>query len=201
MEIIKKQQAGSKTIMNSLRQKLRLVAILLCLILYVFGGNSCARKPSDPLFYRNSTFKAKITAVGFGTDFRAVVTADPPLSEGGGRFVFEFLSPESLKGVEIELYGGRTRVSMGGVTFADTLLPKNKSRGLPSIAEMLSPTEPVLSIKSVRGTECGLPHREALTAVTTASAVIYIDPESALPLKATANNGAYLLIDILRDEN
>jgi hypothetical protein len=61
---------------------------------------------------------------------------------------------------------------------------------------MLSPTASIRSILSIRGAECGLPEFTSLTAVTAGDTVIYIDPESSLPVKiANIKSGEYLIIN------
>ena len=186
---------------GDVRQKLRFILNFLCLVLCVLSLNSCLYKKSDPLSYRSFPFKASITAVGFDTDFKANVTVTSIEEGGKASFVFDFLSPEILQGIEAELRGERIRIRLKGTVFTDTEFPANQGTGLLRIAELLSPSEPILSIKSISGIECGLPHIKALTAVTTPTATVYISPESSLPVKARDNeSGAFLMIEPLPND-
>ena len=178
---------------GDLRQKLRFCICFLCLIFCVSAANSCSRGQRDPLSYRASPYRARITATGFDTDFEAIAEFTPSADGSGDRYVFEFLSPLSLEGMSAKISGGRVEIWLNGQMFAQTELAEIPKSGIFRVIEMLSPGESIKGIKSTSGKECGLPQYEKLTAVSTASFVIYIDPLSGFPVKVSTHSGGQSL--------
>ena len=163
--------------------------------------NSCSHKQGDPILYRKSPFKARIVSVGFEVDFEALVTSETQENEEGQALVFEFLSPDSLKGLEARISDQGTEISLNGKQFANIEFPESKGLGLFRIAEMLVPSEPILNIKSKSGQACGMPDLKALTVISTPNATIYISPETGFPIKSTTPDGdRYLIINVISSE-
>lgn len=193
---MKKHLDYRRTKKSSARQKLRFITIfggvILCLILL----NSCYRKQTDPLLYRSKPLRAGISSIGFGVDFKADVTALPPSDNREREIIFDLTAPPSLNGLRVRIKGGRAEISLNGQMLSNSNLPSNAALGLGRAFEMLSAEGSVSEIKSVSGGECGCPNFEALTAVSTASFVIYIDPTSGTPVKiADKKSGAFLIVE------
>ena len=177
------------------RQKLRLTFAVICLLMCACTLSSCTARISDPLEYRAYGFSAEISASGEGVDFDAIIEFSPSRPDGKRDLSVHFLSPESIKGLSVCQSGDTLSVRLGEIEF-DGLDPSIFSElRLFRIARMLLPEEPIRSILSIRGAECGLPQIDSLTAVTSGDTVIYIEPSSGLPIKATdLKNGEHVTI-------
>jgi hypothetical protein len=153
------------------------------------------------LSYKGIPFTATVETFGFDTDFRARVSFFPRAEESEDRLIFEFLEPESLCGIELELEGDGAELRLGGKTYVNAPLPLDQGRGIGKVARMLLPSESVLSIKSSGGGECGMPMYERLTVVETASFTIHIDPASGLPIKITDKaSGAFITVEMIQSD-
>ena len=190
-----------KTKMKGSRQKLRFCISFLCLILCVSAVNSCSRGQRDPLSYRESPYRARIASTGFDTDLEANVKFTPSADGSGDQYVFEFSAPASLEGMSAKIKGDQVEIWLNGQMFASASLGESPRSGIFRIIEMLSPSESISGIKSASGKDCGLPQYESLTAVSTVSFVIYIDPESGFPIKVSTPSGSeYLMISFIKNE-
>ena len=181
------------------RQKLRFFIVLAAAIWCFLLLNSCIRKSSAPLSYKDFPFNATVETFGFDVDFKARVTFVPKSEESGERLSFELLAPESLGGMEIILGENGAELRLDGQAFVTAELPFDKREGIGKVARMLLPSETVLSIKSESGEACSLPRHERLTVIDTASFTIHIDPESGLPIKITDKaSGAFLTVGMIQ---
>ena len=177
------------------RQKLRFITIFWSMISFVILLISCSHKQTDPLFYTAEPLVARISSVGSGVDFSAEVKSLPPLDNGEREIVFDLTAPPSLNGLRVRIKGDRSEISLNGQVLSNAKLPPSATAGLGRAYEMLFAEESVSEIKSISGGECGCPKFEALTAVSTASFVIYIDPQSGAPVKIEdKKSGAFLIV-------
>ena len=177
------------------RQKLRYALALICLLTAMISAVSCVRTSKDPLEYKTFPFTAEVSVCYRGGSFDAVFSFFAPRNNEDRDFSVRFISPESLAGLSVSRLGKDLKILLKDTEYIT--LPANTVSGLRlmAVADMLSPSAPIRSILSIRGAECGLPELTSLTAVTVGDAVIYIDPESSLPVKIdNIKTGEYLII-------
>ena len=180
---------------ESTRQKLRCILILFYLFAVVICGVSCVSTRKDPLEYRLLPFAAEVSFHGRDNEFDAVFTFSTNADRQDRSFSVRFLSPESLAGLQVSYGSDGMKIFLGNTEYLSLQSSFLTKLRLYSAAEMLSPTAPIRSILSIRGAECGLPSFTSLTAVTAGDNVIYIDPESSLPVKIdNLKSGEYLII-------
>jgi hypothetical protein len=169
---------------------------LLCFATAIFFNISCVPTSSDPLEYRIFPFTAEVSVYYVENEFDAVFFFSPP-SEGQSRdFSVRFISPKSLEGLNLSRSGDELKILLENTEYIALPSRVFSNLRINSVADMLSPTASIRSILSIRGAECGLPAFTSLTAVTAGDTVIYIDPESSLPVKiANIKSGEYLIIN------
>lgn len=160
-------------------QKLLFFGIILYASIFIFSLISCARPTKDPLSYKKNEFSTKVSVKGAGIDFDAVFHIFP-----SGSFSAELISPESLAGLTLRRDENGFKIYLGDKEFLSSDSDLLSELSIGRISGMLAPSEPVRSISSVEGKECGMPGFEALTAVSAGNTVIYIDPSSSLPVKS-----------------
>ena len=183
------------------RQKLRCYSALLCLLFVTVCGISCLPKSKDPLEYRLFPFTAQVSAYYPEGNFDAVFSLPISTDTADRDFHVRFISPESLVGINVSKCGEDLKIFLEDTEYIGLPSSAFSRLRLISFAEMLSPSGPIKSIISVRGAECGLPSFASLTAVTVGDNVIYIDPESELPVQIhNIKSGEYLIINSISIE-
>ena len=186
---------GKKYRKFTTRQKLRFFALFFCVFLFVFTSSACITGDGDPLSYKNDGFSARVSSYGLDRDFEALFTFSPPSENGDRDFSADFLAPETLCGLRLKKEGDRLSLSLGDTEYVSLGYSEYSHLEFFGIVKILAPDSAIRSISSVSGNECGLQHIDRLTAVTLPSAVLYIDPDSGIPLKISlSDSGAFLTV-------
>lgn len=182
--------SATKSKVKEKRQKLLLAAFLL-LLAAVGVCTSCASGGSDPLAYRSRPFSALVTVKAANAEFSANYSFSATEADGARQLSIELLSPESLRGLVLSSEDGKLQIFFEGAPLAS--VPASELVLPMLVARMLDPTAPPSSVLRLRGGECGLPLYQHLTAVTVGDTVIYVDPETGLPLKLRDLRGGVLV--------
>ena len=187
---------------NSTRQKLRYIFTLFFLLCIVFFNISCTSASSDPLEYRLFPFTAEVSVNYSEISFDAVFSFSAINENAERDFSIQINSSKNTNHLKISKEGEDIKILLGDTEYIT--LPYSFFEGLRlnSAADMLIPDTPIRSISSITGAECDLPQFESLTAVTTGDTIVYIAPESSLPVKiVNLKSGDHLMIKHLTIEN
>lgn len=149
-------------------------AILSCQLL------ACSER-GELLDYQNEPFSARLRGKMNSIEFSAVLTLGAP-ADGARDFTLSLLSPESLAGLEF------FRNADGGISARLGSLPTEfdmgeDTRSVGALVNAFTVDEVPKSISAENGKDVELSQYEKLTKLVFSSVVIYVDPESALPVK------------------
>ena len=157
-------------------QKLRFSGIILCFLICLAA---CSSPKGDPLKYRSQGFSATVSVESERTKFDAIFHVSAPAEDQSIGFKVDFIAPESLKGLSISQDNEGVEILLGEEKYTDILSSLFWELELGKAVRLLSPQEPIISVKSIDG----------YTVVTTKEAIVYIDPATSLPQKATDAQG------------
>ena len=150
--------------------------MMLCFLICL---SSCSRPKGDPLKYRSQSFSATVSVESEKTKFDAIFHISAPAEDQSISFEVDFIAPESLKGLSIVQDSGGFEISLGEEKYTDVLSSLLWELELGRAVRLLSPKEPIISVKSADG----------YTVIATKDSTVYIDPDTSLPVKATDTQG------------
>ena len=161
-----------KKIRRRTGQKLRFLSVILC---FLICFTACSHPKGDPLEYRSRSFSATVSVESDSMNFDAIFHIKSPNDDQSIDFEIDFIAPESLNGLSIIQDGEGFEILLGEEKYTDILSSILRELDIGKAVKLLSPEEPIISVKSADG----------YTVVSTRDATVYIDPDTALPVKAT----------------
>ena len=161
-----------KKIHSQTGQKLRFLGVILCFLICL---TACSHPKGDPLKYRSQDFCATVSVEIENTNFEAIFHVSAPAEDQSIGFKVDFIAPESLKGLSVVQDIEGFEILLGEEKYTDVLSSLMWELELGRAVRLLSPQEPIISVKSADG----------YTVITAKEATVYIDPTTSLPVKAT----------------